>query len=512
MAMSLSSLRIPSVSHATDAFGEEKGLLICRPDRSCAPFFTIPEGCYALVTDAGADIDYSDGQAVWPAGFHMGLPWRLRVSNLVTKQNVVFDMPVKGCITRDNVTVEIDVAIVFRIMGDTTKARDNTRGHILVRKFVHEVGARGLEQQLRGAQEEEVRALARTMKHTEVYGLRNKGTRDTIKGTLATMEAGGEEAHGLHVTPLGTPPPDEAATLEGQYDEQDASNAVASSTKGSDHCLKMKNSLNRQFQPQGVMITAVIIKNVALPPNIAEQMTGKTLVISSVAEQKMNQQYDMQQIVYDQEVDTLNQAHAEQREEEKQNSEQKMNEVQIRLGKLKAEAKKTEMHIGEADSVAVRQIEADVALQTSRLKNSQDAAVTEMRAKSQRTAAKLRAETGAFVTEKASEASLEVTKNNADATAILAEAEGICAPMLEAMKTHTTDNKRVEVMKSLSDNPDLVISSSSSEEVNAMMMCDAVLTNTEPGKPLSRSQVLAELVMLQKGSRVYMGHDMATAA
>lgn len=39
------------------------------------------------------------------------------------------------------------------------------------------------------------------------------------------------------------------------------------------------------------------------------------------------------QILYDQEVDTLNQAHEEQREEEKQNSEQKMNEVQVRINK-----------------------------------------------------------------------------------------------------------------------------------------------------------------------------------
>lgn len=46
------------------------------------------------------------------------------------------------------------------------------------------------------------------------------------------------------------------------------------------------------------MITAVVIKNVELPANISEQMSGKTLVISSVAEQKMNQQSDMQQ-VYD---------------------------------------------------------------------------------------------------------------------------------------------------------------------------------------------------------------------
>lgn len=56
-------------------------------------------------------------QAVWPAGLHYGFPW-LAVSNLVTMQSVVFDMPVKGCKTRDNVTVQIDVAIVFRIMGD----------------------------------------------------------------------------------------------------------------------------------------------------------------------------------------------------------------------------------------------------------------------------------------------------------------------------------------------------------------------------------------------------------
>lgn len=52
------------------------------------------------------------------------------------------------------------------------------------------------------------------MKHTEVYGLRNKGTRDAIKGTLASMEAGGEEAHGLHATPLGTPLPDEVCLSE----------------------------------------------------------------------------------------------------------------------------------------------------------------------------------------------------------------------------------------------------------------------------------------------------------
>lgn len=48
----------------------------------------------------------------------------------MTKQNVVFDLPVKGCTTRDNVTVEIDVAIVFRIMGDSTRVRNERNVHV----------------------------------------------------------------------------------------------------------------------------------------------------------------------------------------------------------------------------------------------------------------------------------------------------------------------------------------------------------------------------------------------
>lgn len=60
-------------------------------------------------------------QPVWPPGLHWGLFHA--VSNLVTQQSVVFDMPVKGCKTKDNVTVEIDFAIVFRIMGDASRVR-----------------------------------------------------------------------------------------------------------------------------------------------------------------------------------------------------------------------------------------------------------------------------------------------------------------------------------------------------------------------------------------------------
>ena len=35
----------------------------------------------------------------------------LRVSHMVTKQSIVFDTPVSGCKTQDNVTVHIDMCL-----------------------------------------------------------------------------------------------------------------------------------------------------------------------------------------------------------------------------------------------------------------------------------------------------------------------------------------------------------------------------------------------------------------
>ena len=83
---------------------------------------------------------------------------------------------------KDNVTVNIDVALAFRIMGAAELGEDPD----LVRKFVHELKPRGLEQQLRDAQDEAVRALARSLKHTEIYGIRSgenlKHIRDSVIG------------------------------------------------------------------------------------------------------------------------------------------------------------------------------------------------------------------------------------------------------------------------------------------------------------------------------------------
>jgi regulator of protease activity HflC (stomatin/prohibitin superfamily) len=147
------------------------GVLIMQPSRGIMPYIVVPEGFYALVTTNGAEIEWTGptGRSiVWPSGFYSCAPWT-KISHLVTKGDVNFDTPCKGCTTKDNVSVQINVCITFRVMGQASRGEDPR----LVHKFVHEVGARGLQQQLRDAIDEAVRGLARSMKHHEVYGLRS---------------------------------------------------------------------------------------------------------------------------------------------------------------------------------------------------------------------------------------------------------------------------------------------------------------------------------------------------
>jgi hypothetical protein len=146
----------------------EPGLLVGLPSRGLMPYIVIPEGFYALVTTNGAEQVGPGGSKVWPSGYHTCAPWT-KISHLITKTNVMYDTPCKGCKTKDNVSVQIDVCVTFRIMGDADLGEDPN----LVPKFVHEVTPRGLQQQLRDAIDEAVRVLARSMKHHEVYGLRS---------------------------------------------------------------------------------------------------------------------------------------------------------------------------------------------------------------------------------------------------------------------------------------------------------------------------------------------------
>lgn len=212
------------------------------------------------------------------------------MSHLVRKGYTVFDTPCKGCKSLDNVTIQIDVACVFRVKGDMLKGEDPN----LVRTFVHEVTPRGLQQQLTDAVDEACRMLARSMKHREVYGLRSLSIRSSVVDMDPTRDK--EENPDLYEQDEGLVLNEESRLLVGESDANDETSAAKARFKGEGATSRIVRILNRQFEPQGVEITDVMITDVKLPTEISQQMYNKTLVISSNAHEIMTQQFEMQDV------------------------------------------------------------------------------------------------------------------------------------------------------------------------------------------------------------------------
>jgi len=181
---SLTSNYCSSISQAKNLFATQKGLVVIQKNKRCwiTTSFTVPSDFYVLVASRGIDLDYIDkrgrSHVVWPPGLHFPYPHWVGVSYLVTKQSTVLTVPVESCKTKDNFSVNVNVALTFRIMGDPDLGEDS----VLVRKFVNNFMLHGLEIRLRESQEELIRTLTMSLSHSEIHGIRN----NTQTGLLKT--------------------------------------------------------------------------------------------------------------------------------------------------------------------------------------------------------------------------------------------------------------------------------------------------------------------------------------
>lgn len=479
MASDLYSRQVGIIESTSEVLGSDVGAVVLRPTINTAyPWFDVPEGCYALVTKFGEEILYPPTQKyVWPPGRHFYPPW-YKISNLVTMQSIVFDTPVKGAKTKDNVNCWIDLDVVFRIMGDKEHEDPN-----LVRQFVHQVTPRGLQAQLLDALDEAVRTMARSVKHTEVFGLRS-----------ATVSADGEVV-GFEDDDIEL---DDDEDMIGDHSKEDEALARRANTKGQSATEAIREKLNEQFMPQGVEVVDVIVTDVRLPDNIMAQMRNKTMVISENAQQKMNQEFDMQSLVFEEEVKTVEQRHAEERLMKDQEGKRELTEVRLRLEKLKADVNRGIKEIEAQSSVNVRKTEEETKLEVIKCSQRKNGITTNLQANSRYDAAKLVAEADAFCEEKLSEAQKEVALNEAEAARLISETEGRIAPMLHVKKEHTSNLKRLEVWKSLSQNDRLVVSSSDDEQTNTLLLVDRILAQNPTSA--SRSEILSEMLVMSQTS------------
>jgi regulator of protease activity HflC (stomatin/prohibitin superfamily) len=285
---------------------------------------------------------------------------------------MLFNTEINGCKTKDNVTVLIDMSLVLRVMGDDPEVRPGDDPHN-VYKFVHEVTPIGLQAQLKDAQAEAVRTLARSVYHTEVFGLRNvchselEGVKEKLFTSTVMQQCGSEHAD------------QEQKDMEGEHDYYDSLEADFNVEAGASVTSALKTRLNRQFNHQGIEILDVTIKDIKLPELIQSQMSQKTMVISQNAMQRMQQKHDMLSLIQAEEVKTLNQTHDEQRKEliEGGKFDRIMEDIQLQLvhaeGDRQIKSIETQMSIDVElvqveSSLTIQRIEDETKLETERIR------------------------------------------------------------------------------------------------------------------------------------------------
>jgi regulator of protease activity HflC (stomatin/prohibitin superfamily) len=462
--------RVDSANRLFGACYDGNTVVIINPGRSpVKPYIRVPEGTYALVQNQGRDIDWHGPSgarsAVWPPGFHWASPFT-KVAHLVTKQYIVFDTPVKGCKTADDVTVSIDMCLVLRIMGDEKKGEDPE----LVRRFVYELGPNGLEVQLRAAQDEAVRALARSVLHTEVYQLRD--------GTMKERFNTGALNYRTNVNELSAT--DELTTPKSFEDAKGSNDDTPIMPEAKVlYCVTedIKRNLNAQFNTYGVEITSVAITDVKLPDTFQEQMQSRTTHLSAIKEQNMKQMSDMQLLQYKEEIDMTKLKRRMMIMEEEQTGKAQCAEIQKEVDLINADVKLVQEQIAQETRVRVNNLSVEANLKIAQIRADTERIAKEISAHCDADIDMIRAETDALALQlKALVEELRVS-GDAKAAEIVARAEGVAAKKLEKFRAHELSMKRLDMLASLAKNKQTVVSG----DTSGSLLADMLVANRQQG-------------------------------
>lgn len=252
-------------------------------------------------------------------------------------------------------------------------------------------------------------------------------------------------------------------------------------------------------RPQGVQILSIMIQSCTLPSEIESQMADKTKVISLNAQQRMYHQNNMQNTRMEEEIVTMMQTFEEQRTQEESTGREMINEEKVKLDDARAEAVKSEATIVEEGIARIEKLRAESALEVQRINNRKDETIATMKLEAQREAANLHSSTKLEVERKIAQASIIAAKNRAEASRLMARAEGITAPMLHHKNVHETKLKHIQVCQRLANADNMILCDSDDNDINVMVIADSILAET--GGRMSRSAVLAELSLMNKVSR-----------
>jgi regulator of protease activity HflC (stomatin/prohibitin superfamily) len=186
---SISSLR--DINALFNQVNETTGELtmVLATEGSSGFFVNIPSGCYVVKHLWGKFDSFAE------PGFHFWLPPWYRLAYVISQHAMVYNAPVTACPTRDNVMIEINVAVTFQI----TSQED-------AKLFVYNLGAHQFDYLLYGEANEALRALVRTVDHHEIYGLRGSHAPEFNKAMSAALKPFGITLIDTLITEARLPP------------------------------------------------------------------------------------------------------------------------------------------------------------------------------------------------------------------------------------------------------------------------------------------------------------------
>ena len=128
---------------------------------------SIPSGPFILWQQWGKDQGKLSPGVMWIWPFYN------KVSHIINRATISYNAPAKNCPTADNVMVNVDLSLTFRIGPDVDAAST----------FVYRLGAERLNELLSSVAEESIRGLVYSVTHDKVNDLRE----DFALGMLTTL-------------------------------------------------------------------------------------------------------------------------------------------------------------------------------------------------------------------------------------------------------------------------------------------------------------------------------------
>jgi len=158
-----------SVFSAKSKNGEIPLVIIPSARMSSSLMMQVPSGVTCLIQKWGKatpdrSFEPDDPDQLKP-GLHI-LPAYWRIAYCVSQQSNTYDAPVIACPTADDVRVNIDVVLIFKIVDAF--------------KFVYKLGAQNFDDFLAGTVDEAIRMLVRKETHKTVYWLRGEKAGDDM--------------------------------------------------------------------------------------------------------------------------------------------------------------------------------------------------------------------------------------------------------------------------------------------------------------------------------------------